>query len=430
MKRNVPSQINLKQWILLASLYIGYASFLLMKTSIVMSAPAILADPVNHLSTADWGMILSAGTFGGIFGKFLSGWLADRIGGRLVFVLGLLTTSTGLLLFSLNSNLVAFSLVFFLVLMANASGWPSMTKLIGNWFNSRQLGRVWGVISTSSRTGTILATFSIGTLLRWMDWRKALSLTSILGFAVAVLVFLMIREKPSKLLRESRSAKPTEVHPFAGMSLKKAFREFLRSKQFLLMCGMMMGLTILWDFLNFVPLYLHDRLQMTSANSAIASSAFPIGSLISVLLGGYLFDQLSQQLLARLMGAYLFITILSLSFLLILPDLPFDPTQQTLGTLVALFIFGFTVSPAYYLPMSIFSIRFGGPHSGFLSAFLDAIGFFASVIFSLFGGSIAQNPQMGWSVFLILLISITMLSGLLTVIFLLGERSQKARSNV
>ena len=83
-----------------------------------------------------------------------------------------------------------------------------------------------------------------------------------------------------------------------------------------------------------------------------------------------------------------------------------------------LFVFGLCVSPCYYIPMSVFSIEFGGPHSGFLIALLDALSFMATAVFYYFGGSLAKQS---WGLFLTVLVAISVWSVLTTFAFLKGE---------
>jgi len=87
-------------------------------------------------------------------------------------------------------------------------------------------------------------------------------------------------------------------------------------------------------------------------------------------------------------------------------------------TLALLFVFGLCVSPCYYIPMSVFSIEFGVPHSGFLIALLDALSFMATAAFYFFGGSLAKQS---WGLFLTVLVAISVWSVLTTFVFLKGE---------
>jgi sugar phosphate permease len=245
------------------------------------------------------------------------------------------------------------------------------------------------------------------------------------------MVLFFIKEQPPQKIIANEITSGTKIsnineylhHPFYETTIKQAFFIFIRDKRFLLIASSMMGLTILWDFLNFVPLYLNEILNISTSESATATAAFPIGSLISVLIGGFLFDKLSKQAISYAMGCYLGVAVLSLTFLLALPHFELNLRTNLIATLAALFLFGFTVSPAYYLPMSIFSIEYGGPHTGILIALLDAIGFAASVVFSFVGGRIS-NQTGGWFYFLFLLIIIAIFSWAVTFWFLIGEAKQ------
>jgi sugar phosphate permease len=262
-----------------------------------------------------------------------------------------------------------------------------------------------------------------------MDWRLMLWVAAAIGAGLVIIASLFIRECPPVVVQVSSTDSENKYisHPFYQTTLKEALVLFFKSKQFLLICGSMMGLTILWDFLNFVPLYLNESLSMSTADAALATSSFPIGSLVSVLVGGFIFDKLSRKTVTKIMAIYLGIAVSSLLFILYLPQFPLLSAQQKIyATLAALFIFGFMVSPAYYLPMSIFSIEFGGPHSGFLIALLDAIGFGASVAFSFVGGRMAGEAG-GWVRFLTLLIAIAIFSWGITVWFLKGESNAKSQ---
>ncbi|HIE98495.1 MAG TPA: hypothetical protein EYG03_17285 [Planctomycetes bacterium] len=91
-------------------------------------------------------------------------------------------------------------------------------------------------------------------------------------------------------------------------------------------------------------------------------------------------------------------------------------------SLALLFVFGLCVSPCYYIPMSVFSIEFGGPHSGFLIALLDALAFGATAAFYYFAGDVAQRS---WTLFLFLLLAVAVWSTLTMVFFLLGEAKKQ-----
>jgi hypothetical protein len=137
-----------------------------------------------------------------------------------------------------------------------------------------------------------------------------------------------------------------------------------------------------------------------------------------VLIGGYVFDKMSRGTTAWVMGLLLTIATGCLLAFLMMPHLEFTAGSLIWLSLALLFVFGLCVSPCYYIPMSVFSIEFGGPHSGFLIALLDALSFAATGIFYYYGGGLAEKS---WSLFLTVLVAISIWSALTTFVFLRGE---------
>ena len=319
----------------------------------------------------------------------------------------------------MSSAVWLFQLTFFFALMAKSAGWPSMAKIIGNWFRPDEYGRVWGVLSTSSRVGTLASTFCLAALLVFMSWRWMLAISAAAGVVVVIAFTFVLRERPKIPLQANDGTETSRPpHSLDNTTLPEALLHFFTSIQFWLITGSLMGLTILWDFLLMVPLYLQDTLALTPTKASMAASAFPFGSLISVLVGGYVFDKLSRGSTAWLMGFLLSVATGCIATFLLMPTFGMSTAELTWLSMALLFVFGLCVSPCYYIPMSVFSIEFGGPHSGFLIALLDALAFATNAVFYYFGGAIAQSS---WNLFLTVLLIVSAWSMLTTVVFMQGE---------
>lgn len=418
-----------QQIITVGAMYLGYALFMLLRMIPTVAGAAMRDDPALEIDLAVWGRILSLGTCGAIVGKFIGGYAADRFGGRLTFSAGLIVCAIFVGLFAVSSSVLLFQITFFFALMAKSLGWPSMTKIIGNWFSPHEYGRVWGIISTSSRVGTLMATFVLGSLLAFMSWRWMLLISSAVGIFIAAMFFYILKERTAQVpkdIGEDPEEDPHPDHPLAGTTVPQALWAFAGSLQFWLITGSLMALTILWDFLLMVPLYLHDTLSLPVEQASMAASAFPFGSLISVLAGGYLFDKLDRKTTAWVMGALLLTASGCIATFLLMPQLGWSPDSLTSLSLVLLFVFGLCVSPCYYIPMSVFSIEFGGPHSGILVSLLDAMAFGANAIFYFFGGEIADGS---WSAFLLVLLIVALCGVLATFLFMLREARKVTGTN-
>ena len=408
----------------LCLMYLGYAVSMILKSSIIAVSPALVADPVVAMSKTQFGEILASGSFGGIIGKVIFGLSADRFGGKLNFLVSLLMLSLGIIFFGLSYNYIAFMTIFFCLAMSKAGGWPSLAKLINNWYRLFQYGRAWGVISTASRSGTIIATLGLGFLLQYLSWQQVLFVAGLIGVSMVCVWFFVVKEVPAEAPSPVKEKEPVsdqhKGHHLYNKTLRFALFDFLKSKRVWLIFLAMMGLTIMVDFLNFVPMFIKETLNISSADAVMTASAFPIGSFIAVLVGGYIFDKLSTQAMTKVVGVFLAIAVLCLLIIFKLSYFELSLSKNILVVYICLFTFGFSVAPAYYLPMSLFSIRYGGPFSGILISILDLGGYFATAVFGLVAGRVADLP-MGWSKLLILLMIMGIITLFLTVWFLHNE---------
>jgi len=161
--------------------------------------------------------------------------------------------------------------------------------------------------------------------------------------------------------------------------------------------------------------------------AAMAASTFPAGMFVALIVSGIVYDRLSKRQLVWVVAVLLGLSCLSVLFLWSLPSLSLSPSLRLPAAMISIFVLGFSISPAYYIPMSIFSITFGGSHSGFLIALIDVFGYAGAFVFNFFGGSIAQHH--GWPVFLGVLLTVAVLALVTLTLFLhLEYKSEKKQS--
>ncbi len=77
------------------------------------------------------------------------------------------------------------------------------------------------------------------------------------------------------------------------------------------------------------------------------------------------------------------------------------------------------MSPAYYIPMSVFAIQFGRSRSGVLIGLIDAFGYAATMIFAPLAGALLEAR--GWPTFLGILVGVSVMSLVFLTAFLTAE---------
>lgn len=409
-----------------ATAYLAYGVSMVLRLMPAFAANAMRDDPTLQADLNAIGLMLASGTTGALCGKFLWGWAADRWGAKLVFPFALTLESLAVAAFSQARSMDELQVAFFVTLLAQAAGWPCLTRIVKTWASPGHQGRIWGLLSTSSRIGTLAASLGPAALAAFLPWRGVLLAAAVLGIAAAIIALILLPAEDNSIQQNPQSQQNTDStpHPFAGVSLGKALCGFFTSPRFLLMAAALMGLAVLWDFLMLAPMLLHDSLRLTNEQSLRAVSAVPFGSLLSLLVGGLLFDRLARRTRAFTMAGLLATATFCLTLLAALPALQLADSLRVAASTCLLFVFGLCLSPCYYIPVSVFSTEFGGPRCGILVAVLDAIGFAAVAAFCLISGPIVTHY--GWTSLLLLLTAIGLTASFLLLVFLLwGQGSQQ-----
>ena len=408
----------------LGCMYIGYAALFMCQKTVVISGPAMLDDPMLGLTKTTWGAILGWGTAGTIVGKLINGVLADRFGGRRVFIFSLALCMLATTVFGTMSGVLFFSIAYFVALFGKSAGWPAMANLIRIWYPQNWRGRIWGVISSSSRFSSVVTTLGLGSLFLVMSWQGVIATAVALAGVVLLLIIFILKQSPKDVGLEATAEEKTvekKPHPLDDLTLSQALLYFAKSPRVWLICLSISCLTVLFEFQGFIAIYLKETFGLTAGIAVMTSSAFPIGSLISALLGGFVFDVITKRTRIFVLGGMMVFSVLCLAALLWwIPSLGLTQPFALWTTLAAILLFGVAISPCYYIPMSVFSVDFGGVRCGVLVGIIDAVGYSFAMAFDFIGGAVADRAD-GWSQFLTILLAVSVIGTVTLSLFLVLE---------
>ena len=151
-------------WLAYASYYLGRKTFSSAKHAL---EAAKLLD-VTQLGYIDSGYL---GAYA--LGQFVNGVLGDRIGARRLVGFGLMASAGLCALFGASSSALLLMLLFTLNGVAQATGWPGVTRAMTEWTTPQNRGTVMGFWSTCYTIGPMLAGPLAGTLITRFGWRSA-----------------------------------------------------------------------------------------------------------------------------------------------------------------------------------------------------------------------------------------------------------------
>ena len=151
----------------------------------------------------EMGLLSGAIMLGYLLFSLIGGMLATRFGPKRIVIASLLCGALSMFFISRLSGF--FPLLFFNFTMgAGAAGSHiSITTLPMAWFEERRLGRALGIVTGGTGLGIIVTGLLLPTLLSNLGkeaWRQCWSLLALITLLVAVIGWLLLREKPSQII--------------------------------------------------------------------------------------------------------------------------------------------------------------------------------------------------------------------------------------
>ncbi|MFZ5944337.1 MAG: MFS transporter [Bacillota bacterium] len=214
------------------------------------------------------------------------GIMADTFGPRKVTSLGMLVAGAGSILFSISQSITVIFLSRLLIGIGVSTIFVSIFKILTVWFPPNKFATLTGWTSVIGNIGGMLATTPLALLVTFIGWRDSFTSIGIASLFIAVLLWLVVRDKPSGSqpvnLTTSDPAKSEDLNIFYGLKL------ILLNPQmwinFFIVFGVMgtiMSFSGLWG----VP-YLTHVYQMSKSTGASYILIFTLGVTIgSIFLG-------------------------------------------------------------------------------------------------------------------------------------------------
>ena len=155
-------------------------------------------------------------------GSIAWGYLSDRVGPRIVVLIGSLLLTTGLALASLATSLLAFQMLFGAVVGFSAAAiFAPLMACVTGWFDTR---RSLAVSLVSAGMG--MAPMTMSPLAAWLvqghDWRTSMQIIAALVGLIMVPMAMLIRRPPA--LAQAASAAASSGSHESGLSVGQAMR--------------------------------------------------------------------------------------------------------------------------------------------------------------------------------------------------------------
>jgi OPA family glycerol-3-phosphate transporter-like MFS transporter len=398
MTEKIP--LRLRQAIVIALLFGGYASLYFCRADLSVSTP-LLIDELggNGIGHADaivrMGQISSLGVMAYALGKLFLGGLGDIWGGRTSFLIGLAGATVFTLLFTAGGTVPLFMLAWIGNRLTQSIAWAGLIKVSSKWFDYTSYGTIIGMLSISYLVGDAAARQSMGLLIQQgSGWRVLFYFAATVAGAMLVFNWLFLRE--SRVDLKFAEAKPNPLNLYGDLETRSSVRALLlplfRSRAFLLVCFLSLGCTIIRETFNtWTPVYLRDYLGYSVSDAARLSAIFPGVGAVSVIASGWLSDRIGVN--GRSLVLFLGLAATAMALLLLMSMR--SGADGSFLPLVAIGIIAFCLLGPYSYLGGAFALDFGGKRaSAASSGIIDGIGYLGAVAA---GDSVARlSVAFGW----------------------------------
>lgn len=297
--------------------YLLKAFFIVFITSLLFFYEFALTNIYNSLGpyvVKDFA--LSATVFGFVASLFFytdliflipAGLLIDRHSPRLIITSVLIISSTGVLM-----NAHAHSLTMLIIarlLMGFGGGFclVGCIRIAVNWFPAQYLAGISGFIITMGMLGGLMVQTPLTLLIMHTSWRYALTIVAIIGYIIAALIFICVRDMPTERRKELQG----HIQRHFEFGVFHCLKLALLNKQNWF-CGLYTSLMNLPIFMLGALLgipYLTQVNQLTTTEAATVSGMLYLGTMIGSPLMGSISDRIRNRKRPMLINAVLAIIL-------------------------------------------------------------------------------------------------------------------------
>ena len=283
------------QWRFILCSMIAYSFFYLTRKNLSMAQPGMLEEGV--ISTYALGTIMTV--HGVIYGcsRFVNGFWADRLNGRIFMTLGLALSAAMNFVFGCSSWTLLFAAFWIINGFTQGMGFPPCAKMLTHWIHPNELATKMSIWNTSHSFGAVMALGLCSLLLglgfgwRWCFWVPAV----LAGFA-AVFTFFFVHDSPTEAGVEELdfSSGTQTLENSKTQTITNADRRrlvFGNRVIWLVATANFFVYIVRFGFLDWGPTFLKQFKGIPVAKGGLMIIAFELAAVVGTIFAGWITDK-------------------------------------------------------------------------------------------------------------------------------------------
>jgi len=271
---------------------IAYAFFYLTRKNLSMAQPGMLDEGV--ISTYALGTIMTV--HGIVYGcsRFVNGFWADRLNGRIFMTIGLALSAAMNFLFGCSSLSILFACFWIVNGFTQGMGFPACAKMLTHWIHPTELATKMSIWNTSHSFGAVMALGLCSMLLAFgLGWRWCFWVPAVLAGLAAVFCFFFVKDSPTEAGVEELEIEGAETSPTSTVTAAERRRLVFGNKViWLVSFANFFVYVVRFGFLDWGPTFLKQFKGIPVAKGGIMIIAFELAAVVGTIFAGWLTDRL------------------------------------------------------------------------------------------------------------------------------------------
>ena len=284
------------QWKFIVCSMIAYAFFYITRKNLSMAQPEMLAQGV--ITKDALGIILTV--HGVLYGlsRFVNGFWADRLNGRIFMAVGLVLSALMNFLFGCSSLTILFAVFWVVNGWTQGMGFPPCAKMLTHWIHPKELATKMSVWNTSHSFGSALALGLCSMLFAFgMGWRWCFYVPAALAGLAAVFCFFCVKDGPHEDGLPELDLSDVRGRSGADAPARKVTdadrRRLVFGNRVVWLCAFanFFVYVVRFGFLDWGPTFLKEYKGIAVSKGGLMIIAFELAAVVGTVFAGWFTDK-------------------------------------------------------------------------------------------------------------------------------------------
>ena len=284
------------QWRFILCSMIAYAFFYITRKNLSMAQPEMFAKGV--ISKEALGTILTV--HGVLYGlsRFVNGFWADKLNGRIFMTIGLALSALMNFLFGCTSLTILFAAFWIVNGWTQGMGFPPCAKMLTHWIHPKELATKMSIWNTSHSFGSAMALGLCSMLFAFgLGWRWCFYVPAALAGLAAVFCFFCVKDGPHEDglpeldLSDVRGTKADANENHIVTDADRRRLVFRNRVIWLCALANFFVYVVRFGFLDWGPTFLKEYKGIDVSKGGLMIIAFELAAVVGTIFAGWITDK-------------------------------------------------------------------------------------------------------------------------------------------